>query len=118
MNYDQPRQLKDTGLWRYTRQNDDHIFAVGYCAMGCDGHDTPDEARAHYRLYLLDNHLSFLPGPEHPRGLRRCEAEGCDTFTAGSVHVGEWYMWHVCETHQTREVVERLMPTVGDSVHS
>lgn len=59
MNYYGPREIADEsgkgiGKWRYTVRNDNHVFAVGYCAEQHCQHDTPDKAREHYRQYEVD----------------------------------------------------------------
>ncbi len=37
----------------------DHVEAVGACTQGCVGHPTPDDAREHYRQYLIANHSRY-----------------------------------------------------------
>jgi hypothetical protein len=121
MNYDEPRQISsgdNAGKWRYTSMNDGQVWAIGYCANGCPGHDTKDEAREHYRQWQLDTKLQFHDGPADPDTLRRCEADGCTEHTAGSASMGPWLSWTLCPAHRTRETVEALYPTAGDSIHS
>lgn len=121
MNYDQPRQLQNgpsASKWHYTRMNDDRIWPIGYCAEDCPGHDSPNEARAHYRLYLLNNSLRFHPDTDAADTLHRCEAPDCSAYTSGSASLGVWIRFDLCAAHRTREVVEQLIPDIGDSIHS
>lgn len=125
MRYDQPLQIKDgphAGKWHFVRKYGSDgrrgMGAIGYCAEGCNGHDTAEEAREHYRQYLLDQRLRFFEGPDDPSTLRKCQVEGCTAYTAGRGQLGEWLMWNLCATHRTREVVEVLYPVANDSFGS
>lgn len=119
MNYYQPRELKGSdgkgnGLFHYTVRNDNRIFAVGYCAEGCDGHPTEEAARRHYTEYLLDNRLQLdlqLTGQQ-----RRCEV--CGEWTQGLARVDHSSSWPLCDQHRTREAVAVLFGTVGDMISS
>lgn len=123
MNYYQPAQIEkgpNAGKWHYVsinRRNGTH--PVGYCADGCPGHDSEDEARSHYRDYLLDS-LSFVDGPSDPDTLYRCEFDGCKERTAGVAETGpgKLLVWFLCAEHRNRESVAHLMPEVGDSASS
>lgn len=121
MNYLKPREMRDTsgnptGRWHYTQRNDDRIWPIGYCADGCPGHQTSDEAREHFRVYVLDHELD-LDG--HWAGVwHRCQAGGCDVLTDGFVRVRGWPKFDLCDEHRTREVVESLMPMMHDSIES
>ena len=110
MNYFAPRQLKN-GLWHYTCQNDGIVWPVGYCAS-CQGHITEDEARKHYREYLLEERLHFANWDN-----LKARCKECGEFTSGYVSVDGWYRFEVCEKHQTKEIVEKHL-IVGDSMSS
>lgn len=123
MNYDQPRQIKageNTGKWHYTTHNRRLGTApIGYCANDCPGHGTAEEARDHYRQYMLDKRLRFYPEPEDPIAKYRCEAVGgCGNYTAAHAELGAWHHWFLCDEHRTRAEVEKLYPEAGDSMHS
>lgn len=74
MRYGQPREIhRDgaaTGLWHFTEAHGSDgrrgVFAVGYCADGCPGHDTPEGARDHMTDYLRETALvtALPPFPE------------------------------------------------------
>lgn len=129
MNYDDARQVNprshrdDAGRWRYTRMNDGHVWPIGYCAKNCPGHKTAEEAREHYRQYLLDN-LQFTEGPDSlPEALYRCAAPDCEEYTTGRATVRGRYLlsWFLCDEHRNRETVEQhFMPPgcIGMSFHS
>lgn len=113
MNYYEARELTDdqgnpTGRYKYTVMNDHRIWSVGYCADGCDGHATPEDACKHYRQYLLDNRLrldGMTPNEQH-----KCEVCGAWTQRGASVDL---HQWHLCDEHCTREQVEKLFGPVG-----
>lgn len=83
------------------------------------GHATKEEACECYKRYLLDFHLRFSEGPEKPDVLYKCDATGCEQFTActGEITGDFGPHWSLCEAHRTREVVEGLLK-VGESWHS
>lgn len=82
------------------------------------GHATPEEACECYKTYLLDFHLRFFEGPNHPDMLCRCSAPDCEEFTAGVGEItGGIRSWSLCPAHRTREVVAGLLK-VGESWHS
>jgi hypothetical protein len=131
MNFYDAREIQDgdgkgTGKWRYTCYNDNQkrTWAVGYCAQDCPGHDTPDEAREHYKQYLLDIALRLdanadsVPGAVEPPKFK-CEAEGCEALTSKAAKVGYGIprMFNLCPEHMNRETVETLFE-VGSSFGS
>lgn len=108
MNYYEPREIQRDGTgWHYTCRNDNRIWAVGYC-RDHEGHTTPEEAIACYRLYQLDHRLK-LDGTwkEH---YEHCKAPGCETLTNGFAEVDHGTSWALCGEHRTREMVEQLYP--------
>lgn len=121
MNYDEPRQIKEgdfAGRWLFTTYNRrTGTHAIGYCAEGCDGHDTEEEARKHYHEYQLDQ-LEFSDGPEDPDILHRCQSKDCTEYTAGSAKIGWHLVWYLCSEHRNRESVGVLYSRANDSIHS
>lgn len=115
MNYYDAREKADavgkpTGLYHYTAQNDSHIYAVGYCAQDCPGHPTPDEAREHFRLYLLDN-------ARYDGVLRECEV--CSAWTQGYAHIPLAMERHIlCDEHRSRETLDKVMHRVHQIIAS
>jgi len=119
MNYYDAREMRDTkgdpgGLWHYTAENDERIFPVGYCAQGCPGHATPEEAREHYRLYLLDNarYDGALTNEK-----RKCEM--CSEWTQDYAYIPLSMEIHIlCDEHRNRETLDTVMHRVARIVSS
>lgn len=100
-----------TGLWHYTTTNDDHTRPVGYCADNCPGHPTADEARLHYRTYLLDTAFE-----ETTVRWSDCKVCGAPTKRIITVGPGRMEFYPVCDAHADRRTtLDQLMPPVGDS---
>lgn len=73
-----------------------------------DGHATEDEANACYRRYQLDQRLR-LDGGEGGHAYYRCQAPGgCTTLTNRYAELDHLSLFHLCDEHRTREVVEQL----------
>jgi hypothetical protein len=119
MNYYDAREKMDaqgnpSGIWHYTAQNDDYVYPVGYCAQDCPGHATPEEAREHYRLYLLDTARYDGVSKDEQR---KCEK--CGEWTQGYVHIPLSMERHVlCDNHRNRETLDAVMHRVGQSMSS
>jgi len=123
MNYHQARQIDpkadrpDAGKWRYTNMNDGRVWPEGYCAQGCPGHDTPEEAEAHQREYELD-HARF-EGLSEPWG--DCEVPGCTSGrTPHFARVGPGIPTHVqlCAEHLNRDGLALAFTEVGQVISS
>ena len=117
MNYYQPRQIQlgeNAGKWHYTCRNDDRIWPVGFCRDGCEGHDTSEEAAAHQREYDLDH-----------RKVRKVEpwsqCAECGKRTPNIVELGPGLGIGgpvLCDTHLSREVVQKHYPAPGVVISS
>lgn len=123
MNYYQPREIikdgKSTGLFHYTCRNGDRIWPVGLCASDCPGHTTEQEAREHWRLYLIQG-IEFTPiMREWPK--EKCESEGCNeqAMTVGFIkHKPDVFNHHMfCAKHATPEEMAKFIKA-GDSISS
>lgn len=104
---------------------------VGYCGdKACEGHESAEGARGHYREWLLAEGLR-LSVPVHGE-TRLCEI--CEVFapfrarvvwwlwqrglwqvgrrwvTTRAATCGRWYSWALCLEHQKREWVAKLLP--------
>lgn len=138
MNYYDARIRKTDGRWDYTCRNDGKVWPVGYC-MPWDriakadvnfpglgplddthkdkhhdgGHETPDEARACYRQYLLDHHVRL----DRNSGMAHYPCRVCQVLTNGSASV-KYHTWPLCDAHRTQEQVEKLLPPVHSSTES
>ena len=119
MNYYDAHEMRNEqgdpgGLWHYTLENDGRIMPVGYCAQDCLGHTTPEEAREHYRLYLLDNakYDGMLQGEQ-----RQCEI--CGLWTQSYAHIPLNMEAHfLCEEHLNRETLDTVMYRVKQIISS
>lgn len=117
MNYYRPRQLfkdgKPTGLWHYTCYNNDEVSLVGYCAKDCPGHVSPEEAREHYKQYLLDHarYGGILYDEQH-----KCEI--CGTWTQRYADGPHIFIHFLCDKHYNREGLDQVIGKVGDIVSS
>lgn len=138
MNYYGPRQIDpaaterpDAGRWRYTCRTGDRVFPIGLCAQGCPGHDTRDEARAHYGEYLLDTttydgqvadqQLRCAAPTLAESGIATADvADVCGAWTDRFAATGPGRMlsWMLCDEHRNADVVRVLIGTPGDSFGS
>lgn len=136
MNYYGPRQRKGDSRWDYTCRNDDVIYPVGYCSPYREpdpkkdwfwnensikkyqaekefhhegGHATAEEAQECYTKYLMDTTLQF---GHYGDIWHKCEV--CDELTDGYAQVDHGTIYHLCDAHQTREIVEPKFGTVGE----
>lgn len=118
MSYYTARELLDketgkgTGKWHYTvawgESDGMRVAAIGYCAQDCPGHDTPREAEAHYKQYLLDERTRYVAG-EHATSQHRCQVDGCGAWTTGMAFVGGYESYYLCDAHRDREHLEPLV---------
>jgi hypothetical protein len=120
MNYYEPREKTDkdgnpTGLYHYTRMNDGRIWPTGYCAQDCPGHDTKEGAYEHQRQYLLDT--AKFNASQLKDSQVRCDVEGCNNFTADLAQTADQDYFHLCQEHQNRQGLEKVLK-VGDVISS
>jgi hypothetical protein len=111
VNYYEARQIINpsegpSGLWHYTCKNGRRVWPVGHCAEGCPGHPTKEEAEEHYRQYLIE-HAAFGTIRNQQRKCQKCGA-----WTQGMAQLGPGRerIYILCEEHQTREVLQELVP--------
>mgnify|MGYP000956943696 CR=1 FL=1 len=140
MNYKQARQLP-SGKWHYTNCNNGLIYSLGYCRKNkccpcrfnevdnidscvvcegtgsipsehyCNGHDTAEEACAHYRDFLLD-YANYDVRDEHC--LEKCEI--CGTWTHQIVSI-DYYIYHrLCEQHCNRDGLAQVAKQIHQSM--
>ena len=128
MNYYKARQRKD-GRWDYTCMNDGQIWPLGYCdewrpinerianyfsaedkekhdsfkdKHHCGGHETPEEAYACYKEYVLDQSLHTHEFEPWSACLE------CGKRTPYAVaEKGSISDMALCEAHQSREVIAK-----------
>ncbi len=139
MNHYSARQLNDgSGLWHYTCLNNDQVRAVGYCSpfkkcpecannyCGCDrcngasvvlsespcpGHATAEEARKHYKEYVLDKLRLTPKGEKWPK--HKCDVETCDCEGVCVASMSD-YRYELCEAHANKETIATLFD-IGES---
>lgn len=80
----------------------------------CPGHATPEEAAEHYRQYLLNERLRLDIALSTDVQMR-CNADGCEAWTQHAAGLGPYSTWPLCDEHRTRETVDALFPSVGES---
>jgi hypothetical protein len=109
VNYYAAREIADsdgvgTGLYRYTCYNRRiGTFAVGYCAQGCPGHPTKEDACEHQKQYLLDTTLRL---DNQMAGMQQqCIVDGCGEWTQKYALVDHTTQYVLCDEHRTREEV-------------
>lgn len=118
MNYYGPREIADesgngTGKWRYTVRNDDRVRAVGFCAEQHCQHDTPEEAREHYRQYeVATAHEAEVGWPGN--ACRECGALTQKGYAVGRGGMG---LVLLCDEHRTRDVLNKHV-VAGDAISS
>ena len=78
----------------------DRISPVGYCADNCDGHTFEQEARDHYKQYLLDHFLHFDGKLESPGACAACH--GITRHYAYLDFHFEWPIIPLCRHHMGR----------------
>lgn len=137
MNYYQPRQRESDGRWDYTRRNDDHIHAVGYCAGWREWKDMQFLVDPAYNEHLRRQHeAQTLPhkdkyhsdGHATPDEASECyksylmdqrlrlnltdansmqKCQVCGKFTQLFAEL-DCKAWRLCETHNHRQAVEAI----------
>lgn len=108
MNYYEAREIMDledegTGLWHFTKKNDGIVWPVGYCAKGCTGHPTPEEADAHFHEWALDHEIRY---GKDPTTKKQCQV--CGVWTIGWAEFNKLTIIHLCADHRNRETVADL----------
>jgi hypothetical protein len=82
------------------------LTAVGYCAAACPGHSDREEARQHYREYLLDHYAQFNGKLSSPSVCSIC---GEKTATDAWVQFNRrWELAVLCNTHMNRESLAKV----------
>lgn len=109
----------DVGKWYTVVIERQGIRRAGYCAQGCSGHDSSEEALAHHLRYQLDRETDlWLVRPATPRN---CEI--CGERTTLRARLGRGTpLFVLCEQHQSTNSLQKLIqqrlaqqpaPTVG-----
>lgn len=109
--YGPHRRLED-GRWVYMVITAQGPRSIGYCAHGCPGHNSPEEAVAHFQEYQID-HAQFVH-VEDAFIQHRCEYPVCPEFTASYAQTEDGRSHMLCSNHLDREgLTEVIDPPVG-----
>ncbi len=99
------RDGKPTGLWHYCYSNSASIWPIGYCAEGCPGHNSPEEAESHYHEYVLNNEVRRFTVPDTQQ---KCVI--CGDWTHHRAQIGRHHAhcFVLCQAHNTPETIRKL----------
>jgi hypothetical protein len=83
------------------------IAPVGYCAEGCPGHSTKEEAREHYRRYLIDRFGRYQRKCASPSSCSACGQIA--THQAWVEYHNEWETYPLCQTHMNNAGLRQVL---------
>src|ERR1700757_3462708 len=97
---------KDAGRWfSVTIKSDGQGDRVGYCARGCQGHESTAEALAHYLQFQLDRETDLWV--HRPHNSRACEICGARTTLRARLGRGT-KLYVLCADHQSSSNLQAL----------
>ena len=97
---------KDAGRWfSVTMKTDGQEDRVGYCARGCEGHDSNTAALAHYLQFQLDRETDLWV--QRPHDTRTCEICGARTTLRARLGRGT-KLYVLCADHQSSSSLQAL----------
>jgi hypothetical protein len=103
-----PRQCEigdDTGRWFTVVLEHKAIRRIGYCALGCVGHDSADDALAHHLQYQLDRETDLWLDRRTLGG--QCEV--CGEHTTLHARLGRGTkLFRLCHAHHTTSSLKVL----------
>ena len=81
------------------------VRRAGYCALGCSGHDSSDDALAHHLQYQLDRETDlWLERRDAPR-----DCEICGGRTTLRARLGrDTRLFVLCRVHQSTSSLQKL----------
>jgi hypothetical protein len=95
----------DAGKWYAVVIASQGTRRVGYCALGCPGHDSAAEALAHHLEYQLDREADLWL--ERRAAPRDCEI--CGEPTTLRARLGrDTQLFTLCRQHQSTASLQRL----------
>jgi hypothetical protein len=96
---------KDAGRWYAVTIERGATRRTGYCAVDCAGHDTGEDALAHYLQYQLDREADlWLERRSSPR-----ECEICGEPTTLRARLGrDTKLFVLCTQHQSTQSLQTL----------
>ncbi len=97
----------DAGKWYTVVIERQGARRVGYCALGCPGHDSSDEALAHHLEYQLDRETDLWL--ERRSAPRDCEICGEPTVLRARLGRGrDTQLFALCRQHQSTISLQKL----------
>ena len=95
----------DAGRWYAVVVERQGVRRTGYCALGCPGHDTSEDALAHHLQYQLDRETDlWLERRDSPR-----DCEICGERTTLRARLGrDTRPFVLCREHQSTSSLQRL----------
>ena len=104
----------DAGKWYAVVVERQSVRRAGYCALGCPGHESSEEALAHHLQYQLDRQTDLWL---ERRGAQDCEVCG-DPSNLRARLGRNTKLFVLCQQHQSthslqKVVQQRLVPQVA-----
>ncbi|MGH8132175.1 MAG: hypothetical protein ACRETP_02925 [Steroidobacteraceae bacterium] len=95
----------DAGKWYAVVIERQAVRRTGYCALGCPGHDSSDQALAHHLQYQLDRESDLWLDRRSPP--RDCEI--CGEPTTLRARLGrDTKLFVLCREHQSTHSLQKL----------
>ena len=95
----------DAGKWYAVVIDRQTVRRAGYCALGCSGHASSDDALAHHLQYQLDRETDlWLERRDAPR-----DCELCGARTTLRARLGrDTRLFVLCRVHQSTSSLQKL----------
>jgi len=95
----------DAGKWYAVVIERQTVRRAGYCALGCSGHASSDDALAHHLQYQLDRETDlWLERRDAPR-----DCELCGARTTLRARLGrDTRLFVLCREHQSTSSLQKL----------
>jgi hypothetical protein len=95
----------DTGKWYVVVIDRQIVRRTGYCALGCPGHDSSEDALSHHLQYQLDRETDlWLVRRDAPR-----DCEICGELTTLRARLGrDTALFVLCREHHSTSSLQKL----------
>jgi hypothetical protein len=95
----------DAGKWYAVVIDGQAVRRAGYCAVGCSGHESSDEALAHHLQYQLDRETELWLERHVPR-----DCEICGDPTTLRARLGrDTRVFVLCRQHQSTHSLQKIV---------
>jgi hypothetical protein len=95
----------DAGKWYAVVIDRQAVRRAGYCALGCSGHESSDEALAHHLQYQLDRETDLWLERRVPQ-----DCEICANPTTLRARLGpNSKLFVLCRQHQSTHSLQKLV---------